>query len=80
MAVRDTKGRERGRIWDRSRQVVQDDTRSPYSQAGHRGEEMCAARWGGVVSCGQAELGQSSQAGPPGGDGQLHGLLFRGGD
>lgn len=44
------------------------------------GGETCAAGWGGGVSCGQAELGQSIQVGSPGGDGQLHGLLFRGGD
>lgn len=33
-----------------------------------------------MVSCGQAELGPSIQVGFPGGDGRLHGLVFRGGD
>lgn len=77
MARRDAKGRERGRIWDWSWQVVQNGTRplTIFTGCSRGGRDMRG--WVGRGRGGHAECGQSTHVGSPGGDGQLHSLLFR---
>lgn len=79
MVVRDAKGRSG--IWGWSWQVVQDDTRSlMIFMRCSRDRRDVSSRVGRTGQQREAALGPSIQVGSPGGDGQLHGLVFRGGD